>query len=218
MKVIHNISARKDLASHSEVTVHVSLLCWLGFQYLVTNTSDVFNYIQFLSWVRNALSNCLLYLELYLSVWLLFSALLLPFPCFWSTWPLITLLSIAGILPGLIFNYLGGDHKVSSTLLVPDAHIQLDYQHNLRFITYFVAVNSDASHHLNLSHYYWIWSLRVKTHLQFCGQITWWVIFTPNEFIAFVNCLVNRKSVSSAIKYSQIPGKKPSGRRSWWIV
>lgn len=78
----------------------------------------------------------------------------------------------------------------------------MDYQHNLCFITYFVAVNTDASHPSSLSHYYWIWSLRVKTHLQFCRQITWWVIFTPNEFIAFVNCLVNRKSVSSAIKYS----------------
>lgn len=52
MKVIHNISAHKDLASHSEVAVHVSLLCWLGFQYLVTNISDVFNYIQFPSWIK----------------------------------------------------------------------------------------------------------------------------------------------------------------------
>lgn len=73
--------------------------------------------------LRNVLSNCLLYLELYLSVLLLFSALSLPYPCFLSTCPLITLLSIVGILPGLIFNCLSGDHQVPSTLLVPDAHI-----------------------------------------------------------------------------------------------
>lgn len=77
-----------------------------------------------------------------------------------------------------------------------------DYQHNPCFIVYFVAGNSDASHHLKLSCYYWLWSFRVKTHLQFRRQVTWWVIFTPNKFIAFVNCLVNRKSVSTAIKYS----------------
>lgn len=52
MKVIHNVSVHKDLASHSEVTVHVSLLCWLGFRYLVTNTAGVSNYIQFPSWIK----------------------------------------------------------------------------------------------------------------------------------------------------------------------
>lgn len=72
--------------------------------------------------LRNVLNNCLLYLELYLSVLPLFSALLLLSLCFSSTCALITLLFIVGILPGLIFNCLAGEHQVSSTLLVPDAH------------------------------------------------------------------------------------------------
>lgn len=124
MKVINNISAHKDLASLSELTVHVSLLCWLGFQYLVTNISHVFNYIQFPSWIKKCTHQVSFIPGVVPGVSLLFSALLLPFPCFWSTCPLMILLSIVGILPGLIFSWVAGDHQVIRCLLVPDAHIQ----------------------------------------------------------------------------------------------
>lgn len=61
-----------------------------------------------------------MYLELYSSALLLFSAFFL----FLEHLPTHTLLSIAAMLSGLIFNCLDGDHQLSSILFVPAAHIQ----------------------------------------------------------------------------------------------
>lgn len=99
------------------------------------------NYIQFPSWIKK----CTQYLCFAPGVLLLcFTALLssiLPSACFSNTCPLITLLSIAGILSALIFNCLAGDHQLSSTLLAPAARMQcLTLPHSL---VYYLSCGSE---------------------------------------------------------------------------